>query len=467
VSYNQQKLLAGHLLRHIGFGPSAADVSAVLSQGWDEYINSQLNPPVEVDSATEAKFISLVTFSVAEQQRRWYTRMLYSPWQLQEKMTLILHEHFSVSSVKVSNNALTYYHENFLRTNALGSFRDILIGISIDPAMMAWLDNNGNNGTTKDAQGNIIPPNINYAREFLQLFALGTDKLDRYGNIVWDSNGKPVPAYTEADVKAVARALTGWLISDTNSVFLAQYAGHDPDDKVLFGVTIKGTNTFEGGPVELAQVVDLVMKQPTHSRFIAKILIQKLATETPSPAYIDYVGQVYARNNFSLKYAVQAILTYPEFTSDAVVRNQYRTPIEEFVGALRGLNAYIPSTSQDNLLLDWTARAGHLIHNPPSVFSFYPPGQKKTLINTALVTYRTQAANAFVTSPIVNFITLVPQTGLTPALAVDFLSDALLCAPLDAAVRDLVISYMDGSVSENKLQGAAWLILCSPDFQRN
>ncbi len=486
MSYDQQKLLAGHLLRRIGFGPSAADVSAVLNQGWDAYINTQLNPPAQVDSTTEAKFGTAPNpnenSGTARQawQRRWYSRMLYSPWQLQEKMTLILHEHFAVSEAKVQNSVYISNYEAFLRANALGSFRDLLIGLSTDKEMLVWLDNNNNNGAKKDSSGNPVTPNVNYARELMQLFALGTTKLDRYGSPTYDSSGNPIPAYTEADVKAVARALTGWYIKSTtdSTTGVTTYAvlfdpnKHDTGNKVIFGVTITG-QTGSAGANELPQVIDLIMKQSTHSRFIAKMLIQKIATETPSGDFINYVGQVYTRNNFSLKYTVQAILTYPDFTSDAVVRNQYRTPIEEFIGALRGLNAYIAPTSTDNFLISWTSKAAHQIYFPPSVFSFYPPGQKKNLVNTALTTYRDQAANTFVTKSIsgvllIDFAKLASQNALTtPTLAVDFFSDALLCAPLDATVRSQIISYMAGSVSTTKLKGAAWLILCSPDFQRN
>ncbi len=472
MSYDQQRLLAGHLLRRIGFGPNTQELSAVLSQGWDAYINSQLNPSSIDDSAAQAKFAPVPTDANDSYgyQRRWYSRMFYSRRVLQEKMTLILHEHFATSLAKVGYALYMSNQEEFLRANALGSFRNLLIGISKDKAMLVWLDNNYNSGTARDSSGNLIPPSQNYARELLQLFTLGTSKLDRYGNILRDSNGNPVPAYTENDVAEVARALTGWYIEGstdnlTNTVKFDPNL-HDAGNKVIFGQTIIG-QTGSAGQNELTSVIDLIMKQSTHSRFIAKILIQKLATETPSPSYIDYVGQVYSRNSGSLKYAVQAILTYPDFTSDAVVRTQYKNPIEQFVGALRGLNATL-STS-NNVLIDWTTKAAQKIYYPPSVFSFYPPGRKVNLVNTALVTYRDQAANAFVVdSSLTNFSTLLSANNLTtPELVVDYLSDALLTAPLDSSVRSRILTYMNGSISVSKVKGAAWLLLCSPDFQRN
>jgi uncharacterized protein (DUF1800 family) len=472
MSYDQQRLLAGHLLRRIGFGPNAQELSAVLSQGWDAYINSQLNPSTIDDNAAQAKFAPVPTTSndLYGYQRRWYSRMFYSRRVLQEKMTLILHEHFATSFQKVGYTLYMNDQEEFFRANALGSFRDLLIGISKDKAMLLWLDNNYNSGTFKDSSGNLIPPSQNYARELLQLFSLGTTKLDRYGNILRDSNDNPVPAYTEKDVAEVSRALTGWSIvgSKDNLADTVKFEPtlHDSGNKVIFGQTIVG-QTGSAGQNELTSVIDLIMKQSTHSRFIAKILIGKLATETPSPSYIDYVGQVYSRNSFSLKYTVQAILTYPDFTSDALVRSQYKNPIEQFVGALRGLSATL--ATDNNVLIDWTTKAAQRIYFPPSVFSFYPPGRKINLVNTALVTYRDQAANAFVVDgSLTNFSNLLSANNLTtPELVVDYLSDALLTAPLDSSVRSRILTYMNGSISVNKVRGAAWLLLCSPDFQRN
>jgi uncharacterized protein (DUF1800 family) len=472
MSYDQQRLLAGHLLRRIGFGPNAQEVSAVLSQGWDAYINSQLNPATIDDSAAEAKFAPVPTepSDLFAYQRRWYSRMFYSRRVLKEKMTLILHEHFATSLVKIGLIVYMVDQEEFFRANALGSFRDLLIGISKDKAMLVWLDNNNNSGTFKDSSGNLIPPSQNYARELLQLFSLGTTKLDRYGNILRDSAGNPVPAYTETDVAEVSRALTGWYIegSTTNLTNTVKFDPnlHDSGNKVIFGQTLIG-QTGSAGQNELTSVIDLIMRQSTHSRFIAKILIQKLATETPSPSYIDYVGQVYSRNSFNLKYTIQAILTYPDFTSDALVRTQYKNPIEQFVGALRGLNATL--ATNNNVLVEWTTKAAQRIYFPPSVFSFYPPGRKINLVNTALVTYRDQAANAFVVdSSLINFSALLSANKLTtPELVVDYLSDALLTAPLDSSVRSRILTYMNGSISVSKVKGAAWLLLCSPDFQRN
>src|SRR5262249_44049247 len=133
-------------------------------------------------------------------------------------MTLLWHEHFATSVGKVMLYTLMRDQENFLRAHALGNFRDLLIGIAKDNAMLMFLDNNMNSGTATDDQGNRIPPNENFARELLHLFSVGVDRLNMDGTPVRDANGQPVPAYSETDVKEVARALTGWAASQPRRV---------------------------------------------------------------------------------------------------------------------------------------------------------------------------------------------------------------------------------------------------------
>ena len=166
---------------------------------------------------------------------------------------------------------------------------------------------------------------------------------------------------------------------------------HDSGKKTILGVNING-RSGPNGASEINDVVDIVMRQPSMPPFISKILIQKLATETPSPAYVERVARVFQQTGGNIRSTVRAILMDSEFYSPAVVRTQYKEPIEHFVGALRSLGA---RTQGDNLIY-WSYAAEQLIYYPPSVFSFYPPGNKGQLINTALVTIRDRVADDIV-----------------------------------------------------------------------
>ncbi len=467
--YDPQRLLAGHLLRRIGFGPNPADMKHVLDIGTAAYIDEQLEPNRINDSAAEAKFYPATRslFDDYKRIRRWYTRMVYSRRQLQEKMTLIWHEHFATSNAKVGLAHFMGYQEDTLRKNSLGSFRTLLIEMTRDKAMLYWLDNNYNSGTDTDEEGNPIPPNENYGRELLQLFALGTERLNMDGTPVLGSDGQALPNYTEDDVKAVARALTGWYADYRERGTSKFYSDiHDSSDKRILGETLQG-RSGDDGRNEVEGVVDIIMRQQSTAPFISKILIQKLATETPTPGYVQRVATVFKNTNGDLKATVRAILTDSEFTSDAVVRSQFKEPIEQFVGIIRGLNG----KSQGGAFVDYCIPAKQLLYYPPSVFSFYRPGQKGSLVNTAQATIRDTIADYVVNGyydTSFDARKLIKKNRLTtPDQAVDFLSDALLAGPLDEDVRARVVSYMDGRVDEEKFRGAAWLIICSPDFQRN
>ena len=357
--------------------------------------------------------------------------------------------------------------EEIFRKNALGNFKDLLIGISKDKAMLVWLDNNYNNGQAYDDNGKKIPPNENYAREFLQLFSMGTAKLKIDGTPITNSNGVPLKSYSETDVREVARAMTGFY-HDYKCGQKVQFEDgyHDPEDKMVLGTKVMG-RAGKDGAREVDDVVSIVMRNPNVAPFISKILIQKLATETPTPAYVSRVATVFARTGGDIKATVGAILTDSEFYSNAVILSQYKEPVEQFVGAIRALEG----TTEGGDFIGWSYAAAQLPYFPPSVFSFYPPGKKATLVNSALVIMRDRVADEIVSSShdtIINAAKLMEKKDLkTPDQVVDYLSDALLAAPLQPEVRKKVIAYMQGTVNDEKFRGAVWLILCSPDFSRN
>jgi len=479
----QQRLLAGHLLRRIGFGPDRREMHEVLRLGRAAYLEQQLHPDTVDDRLGERRFHPEPGSDDGgeEWQLRWLTRMTYSRRQLQEKMALLWHEHFATSYGKVGSYALMRDQERLFRAGALGNFRDLLVAISTDNAMLIYLDNTYNNGQAYDENGDKIPPNENYARELLQLFGLGVNALNLDGSLVLDGRGRPLPAYTETDVKEVARALTGWIAhypedadeEDPSAVIApAEFAewAHDPGAKVVLGEVIPADS--ERGARDVERVADIIMAQPTTAPFISKILIQKLASETPSRGYVQRVATVFATSRGDLRAVVRAIVGDAEFTSPAVVRAEVKTPIEHLVGALRGLGA----RGGANSLYYWTSVTGHLVYFPPSVFSFYRPGQKGALLTAAGVALRDQATDSIVTGLADRgFDAVWDAPGMLrryrlahrPAVAVDLLARELLAAPLTAATRQVLLDYIGPQVSDAKLRGAAWLLMCAPDYQVN
>ena len=125
--------------------------------------------------------------SIADVQTWWLYQLVRTRRPLQEKLTLFWHGHFAVANTKVQNPMIMHQHLALLRSQALGSFRDLLMGVSHDPAMLVWLDG---------GQNRKAAPNENYGRELLELFTLG------------------IGHYDEGDVQAAARAFSGWNLRD-------------------------------------------------------------------------------------------------------------------------------------------------------------------------------------------------------------------------------------------------------------
>ena len=482
MDVERERYLARHLLRRAGFGANRYELHKALRMGRARYLEQQLRPETINDDVAEARMPPLPgrTDDSAIFAMRWYARMVYSRRQLLEKMTLLWHEHFATSVGKVGSYVLMKDQEQTLRAHALGRFGAFLVAMIRDAALMYFLDNSYNNGRAVADDGTPIPPNENFARELMQLFALGVHQLHPDGTPVLGADGRPLPAYTERDVREVARALTGWVVNYPSStpedptevvpppVFYPEL--HDPGAKTVLGETIPAAEGEEGAR-DVERVVDILMRQPTMAPFISKILIQKLATETPSPGYVARVSSVFSATRGDIKAVVRAILTDGEFYSDEVIRTQYKEPIELLVGAVRALEGRTGGAS----LFAWSLPAGQQLYYPPSVFSFYRPGHKRSLVTHASVIVRDQAADTIANSYVDGYYDttfdarrLIRRHRLgRPDKAVDYLATVLVGAPLREEVRREVIAYIGERVTEEKFRGAAWLILCSPDFQVN
>jgi uncharacterized protein (DUF1800 family) len=465
------RVLVGHLLRRISFGPTPEEVARASRIGIANYVSQQLNFASIKDGATLKRLprVPKSKYDDSAWMRRWYARMVYSKRQLLERMTLIWHAHFATSNEKVGIAFLMHKQEDLLRKYALKRFRDLVVNITKDQAMLLWLDNDYNDGQAEDDEGNYVPPNSNYAREFLQLFTIGPSLLNMDGTVQTDGSGAPLPAYTEDDVKEIARAFTGWRVEWERERYrfsIFDSWRHDSGPKRILGVDIPGRSGRDGAK-EVEDVVDIVLRHPNTAPFIAKMLLQKLCTERPTPAYVQRVATVFRNSGLDIKQTVRAILLDPEFMDPAAIRTQWKEPIEHFVLPVRALLG----STDGHSFLDWTFLTKQLLYYPPSVFSFYPPGGKSQLLTTSTVTYRDRGIEELVTgwqrtrfdAPL-----LIRKYKLTtPEETVDYLANALLVAPLAPAVRAEIVAYMEGRVDERKFRGAVWLVLTSPDYQRN
>ena len=184
--------LMAHLFRRAGFGAPRDELEAAVARGYEATVETLLHPEtapeVEEDLLQRYYIDAKESFQLDGAQVGWVYRMVTTKRPLEEKMTLFWHGLFATGFNKCDDPRVITKQINMFRRHGLGSFRELLVELSRDPAMIYWLDNNQSRG---DA------PNENYGRELLELFSMGI------GN------------YSEDDVKASARAFTGWTLAPT------------------------------------------------------------------------------------------------------------------------------------------------------------------------------------------------------------------------------------------------------------
>jgi uncharacterized protein (DUF1800 family) len=315
-----------HLLNRAAYGPRPGDVERVRKLGLTGYIEQQLYPEVLDDSALEPRLALLDTLKatpvslkalytrdprpVVEQlQGQKVIRAIYSERQLQEVMTDFWFNHFNVNWSKEGVQFVTTsYERDAIRPRALGKFKDLLLATAKHPAMLVYLDN---------AMSSAAGINENYARELMELHTLGV-------------NG----GYLQKDVEQVARAFTGWTITEDGLAFQFRKDMHAAGNKVLLEQTI-----LSGGVEEGEAVLDILTHHPSTANFIATKLARRFVSDNPPPALVRRVAQVFTETDGNIRAMVRTILTSSEFSAPDAIRAKTKSPFEAVVSSMRAVNA--------------------------------------------------------------------------------------------------------------------------------
>jgi uncharacterized protein (DUF1800 family) len=268
---------------------------------------------------------------------------------------------------------------------AFGNYRDLMRAVTLNPAMGRYL--NMLNNRSERVTG--VPPNENYARELMQLFTIGIPRLNVDGTPIADEGGAPIPAYTEADVKALARILTGWTFGGGSSSgsrrrreprenyqvpMQAVEAYHDADEKVFLDETFPAG---QSAAQDLDQALDVLFNHPNLPPFVSRQLIQQLVTSNPSRAYVADVAAVFEGAGGSgrgdLAAVVRAVLTHPEAATALPLptAGKLAEPVLFVASLLRALAADV---ADHPFMSDKTEEMGQKVFYPPSVFSYFSPG---------------------------------------------------------------------------------------------
>jgi uncharacterized protein (DUF1800 family) len=366
----QESVQISHLLRRAGFGVSREEHDRYQAMGLQATLDEVLNYQGIDDSVAEdlAATFTIDSTTRGLPQVWWLTRMANTKRPLQEKMTFFWHGLLTSQISEVRDPVAMVTQNEFLRANAMARFPDILKGIARDPAMMTYLDIDGSRRQA---------PNENYARELMELFALGV------GN------------YTEADVREAARAFTGWNVPRQRTdgpAFLLQEPVFRP------GAYDNGTKTFLGqtGAFEPDDIVDIIVKQPASARYIVGRLFSFFVWPDPTDADLQPFLDVYEASDMRIGAVVEAMLRSDVFYSPKAYRAIVKSPVEYAVGALKALGLEETITQlfpqgQRNQGGGQLTAMGQTLFEPPNVAGW--PGGTAWL-NSATIFARLNFINA-------------------------------------------------------------------------
>jgi len=380
----------------------------------------------------------------------WLGQILTEKPSLREKTTLFWQNHFVSTLAEVNDYRFIHRQNQLLRRHAFGNFRTLVIEITKDPAMLRYL--NGN-------QNVVGRPNENFARELLELFTIGRNQ------------------YTEDDVKAVARVLTGWADSGFRSTSSGNFGSafranqHDTGDKVLSsyfqGTTIAGRSGSFAGDVELEDLVDLVLRQPETARFIVRKLYRWFINADWSAQvereFIEPLAQLFRQQQYELKPVLNALFTSQHFYDETLRGAIIKSPLELIAGNWRMLGMRVPDYGKEtaafytltNTLVTSLRDLQMPLMDQPTVFGYkpyYDTGYYQIWINSSTLALRgnftDQHLNGNIrisgTRQVPDLIQLAQQTAdpADPAKLVEELSQWLVAVDLTRAQKDYLIDQV-------------------------
>lgn len=478
-----------HILRRMGFGASATDLStfsdmslgSVITYLLDyerqpDTIDQQIGQPAYLGVTVRGGAFSPNTVINDARQRELF-RMVHSLRPLQEKMALFWHNHFATAYSKV-NSVFQGGHATKLmagkqgeiaggqrgqydlfRQFATGNFRDLLIEVAKDPAMLVWLD-----GRLNTRQR----PQENFGRELMELFTMG------------------VGPYTEQDVYAAARVFTGWNLRLVGTVadvensyyeFIFNQAQHDPTAKEFtFAIYPDGGRTIPAraaadGMQDGIDLINALARHPATARRLAEKLYAYFVSETSEPdgAWIQDLANAYLQSGFNIKTMLRRLFTSSYFLSAGTERTRYSWPHEYVARAIKetgwdGLSADTAITPLLNM--------GQQLYEPPDVNGW---ALGPAWFTTGSTLARMNFASTLMANQKFNLGRQTQAYRQSPERVVDYLLNHFSLGPVSGNLREDLLTYARAGGQwtgadeqlNNKAAGISRLIVASAEFQFN
>ena len=353
---NQEIALMAHLMRRAGFSATRDELEELVDEGYEKVVEDLLHPADPQNMPDD--IIRRYHVDQTELRNRtgaggyWMYRMITSKCPLEEKLALFWHGLFATSFTKLNQAIAIIDQISMFRRHGLGSFRNLLLELSKDPAMLLWLDNNLNH------KGAI---NENYGRELLELFSMGI------GN------------YTEEDIKECARAFTGWTLANAEYMAVRTHKDsawpygriawhfeyraddHDDEEKTFLGETGK----FNG-----EDIIDIIVKQEATASFISRRLFQFFVadeSDEEGDKLIESMMESYFNSGYEIRSMLRTLFNSDYFKSDKSRFARVKGPVELIIGAIRMAGSYRTPTLGMDQVAQYAGYMGQELITPPSV----------------------------------------------------------------------------------------------------
>lgn len=383
--------------------------------------------------------------------RSWMAGLLlHNRRSITEKMVLFLHHHFSVQLEEVSNATMLYRHHMLLRNNVLGNIKDLTMAVSIDPAMLRHL-----NGYLNSKKA----PDENFARELQELMTVGKG---------------PDSLYTEEDVVAAARVLTGWRIADDTLTSYVSVAEHDTNPK-RFSAFYNST-TISGGDAsaELEQLINMIFANKETARFICRKLyrwfVYHKIDDTVEATIIQPLAALLQSGGYELKPVLQALLSSDHFYENASRACYIKNPADFVIGTLTEFNVPLPALSDHSTgypffyKVYWEMAKMQLdLFQPPDVSgwpSYYQePMFYELWVNSNSLPKRAVFTDNLLEQGVLDLRAFVSQTSnpADPVKLVEDISSLLLQYPLSTTSQDYLRNrYLLNNSNNNSVWTTAW-----------
>jgi uncharacterized protein (DUF1800 family) len=502
---------AARLLDQTTFGPTLTDIQHVESVGVTGYLNEQFAvQPTTLALIAATPPTACTNNLVPCAQSEWWQATLNAPDQLRQRAAFALAEMFVISTNSVNSRAVVAF-QNTLVNDAFGNFATIMKDVTLSPGMGAYLNMLNSN---KPGTVNGVPQiaNENYARELMQLFTMGLFLINSDGTPQLDANKNPIPAYTQDQVQAFARAFTGWTYATSTGGSPTRFpngtanytmpmaaldANHDTAAKILLnGTTLPAGQT---SAQDLDGALANIFAHPNVGPFVCRQLIQHLVASDPSPAYVARVSAVFGNNGSNvrgdMKAVIIAILTDKEAraadTDVTAPGGHLREPVLWLTNMIRGLgftnndvttgNDVVANASY-NTLGNFTSTLSQKPYASASVFNFFPPeyvipgttanAPEFSLENTASAVLRLSLANTIVFNKITGFnVDLSAKSSwgtlaAKPGDLVDALAMLFMHGQMSSQMRTTIVNHITPLTDPSqRVRVATYLIITSSQYK--